>query len=273
MRTGRVLAAVLATALSWFPLGARAAPPPLGRSEFLALAERLTDPAKVAAIVRERCVDFDIDAATLAELCPRVPPEALLAAIECRLARSGAAPARPAQPAAAPAAAPVPAPVAAPAPPPPERAAPPVEPPAAVNADDAFLRLAAPAVKSGCYLFVDYKGPVTRLRLRGTVTSGLKPGNWESEFRGEQYWWLPPTAASGSGFAAVVPAGRHSLTIYCDAGWYRNGITADLTAGRTHSLVVKSGGGDDLAIEGVRLEPADAPIPSSRERAYPAVAR
>src|SRR5512143_1316774 len=108
MALRRTLSALFTgTVAVWAAFGSAAAP--RSRSELLSLVERKVDPERIAAIVRAECVDFDVDAAALAELCPRVPPAALLAAIECRIVNRGsprAAPAAAAPPPRAPAAEP-----------------------------------------------------------------------------------------------------------------------------------------------------------------------
>jgi hypothetical protein len=248
-----------------------AAAAPLSLREVLALADRKTDTATMVQMVNRECVDFEIDGAILKELCGRVPADVIVAAFRCRAAQQDTAPLvtpvsgdgpMPVEREAPRAPAEKPAPVRPLPPPVAERRAPEPESP-----DDAWLRLVAPPVRGGCYLFVDYGGRVLRLRQRGTPTS-MRLGNWEADFSGEPYWWLPVDAKTGATGAALLPSGKHALTLYCGDGWYRTGLSADLAPGRVHTLVIERGGDDDFKLQGVRLEPEGTPLPPSRERVH-----
>jgi hypothetical protein len=249
----------------------------LSKKDLLALAKR-ENASVVADLVKRECIDFDIDAAALVAFCGTVAPEILAAAIECRAAahepyvpsdgavrvdRASPLDPRLSEPRAA-----------SSSEPPPSRAetpSMPVLPPRPADTD-AWLRIASTSLKGGCFLFVDYGGAVARLRQRGTLTT-QRLGSWEAEFRGEPYWWLAMRPGAGYSTVAAVPAGSHNLDLYCEGGWYRSRGRADFVAGRMHSLAITASAGGSIAIEGVRLEPADMPPPVSREVVHPRVAQ
>jgi hypothetical protein len=79
------LVVLLALGSSVAPAGAASGP--ITKDQLVELVAAKVDPGLVRRLVERDCVAFEIDAATLLELSPRVPKELLDAAMSCREAR------------------------------------------------------------------------------------------------------------------------------------------------------------------------------------------
>lgn len=173
----------------------------------------------IAALVKKDCIAFDVDATNVVTLTQLLPPEVLTAAIECRTSRA------PNRNSAA------------------ESANTPTPP------HSARIRLEANSQFDGpCVVFLDYAGPVKRLRTGWPPWGqGDLKKDWRSEFPKAEdaelklkkpwndFGWK---GGRRSDWVEVSP-GSHSASVFCEGYWHRNDFPSHAyEPGRAYTLVL-----------------------------------